>query len=82
MKFGRLIHKSLALDELKGKIGYKPYRRKHGESLFTKFFQNYWLPEKFGFDKRKPHLSSLIASGQISRQSALDEMHKPLYDHP
>jgi N-acetyl sugar amidotransferase len=72
--------KSVALEELKEKIGYKPYKRKHGESLFTKFFQNYWLPEKFGFDKRKPHLSSLIASGQISRQSALDEMHKPLYD--
>jgi len=72
--------KNRALEELHAKIGYKPYRRKHGESLFTKFYQNYWLPEKFGFDKRKPHLSSLIASGQLSRYDALVEMKKPLYE--
>ena len=72
--------KNRALEELQAKIGYKPYRRKHGESLFTKFYQNYWLPEKFGFDKRKPHLSSLIASGQLSRDDALVEMNKTLYE--
>ncbi len=44
-------------------IGWRGYPRKHGESLFTKFFQNYYLPTKFGYDKRRPHLSSLIASG-------------------
>lgn len=69
-----------ALEELKAKVGYKEYARKHGESIFTKFFQNYWLPMKFGFDKRKPHLSSLIVSGQITRDEALKELEKPLYD--
>ena len=69
-----------ALKELIEKTGYKEYERKHGESLFTKFFQNYWLPTKFGYDKRKPHLSSLIVSGQISKQEALLELRKPLYD--
>ncbi|MDB3964674.1 N-acetyl sugar amidotransferase [Amylibacter sp.] len=72
--------KSQALEELKRKTDYKEYERKHGESLFTKFFQNYWLPTKFGYDKRKPHLSSLIVSGQITRKRALLELEKPLYD--
>lgn len=69
-----------ALKELIEKTGYKEYERKHGESLFTKFFQNYWLPTKFGYDKRKAHLSSLIVSGQITKHEALIELKKPLYD--
>ncbi|TMP27002.1 N-acetyl sugar amidotransferase, partial [Pseudoalteromonas rubra] len=44
------------------------------------FFQAYYLVEKFGFDKRKAHLSSLIVAGQISRDEALKELEKPLYD--
>lgn len=72
--------KNEALQELKTKVGYKEYARKHGESVFTKFFQNYWLPMKFGYDKRKIHLSSLIVAGQITRQEALEELEKPLYD--
>ena len=68
-----------ALIELE-KIGYKKYEGKHGESIFTKFFQTYYLPKKFGFDKRKPHLSSLIVSGQLTREKALIELDKPLYD--
>ena len=72
--------KSEALQELKDKVGYKEYARKHGESVFTKFFQNYWLPMKFGYDKRKPHLASLIVAGQMSREEALKELDKPLYD--
>lgn len=72
--------KSEALNELKEKIGYKEYARKHGESVFTKFFQNYWLPERYGFDKRRPHLSSLIVAGQISREEALELLEEPLYD--
>ncbi len=70
--------KSEALEELKEKVGYKEYARKHGESVFTKFFQNYWLPMKFGYDKRKPHLASLIVAGQMSREEALKELDKPL----
>jgi len=73
-------HKGEALEVLKDKVGYKEYGRKHGESRFTKFFQDYYLPTKFNIDKRKPHLSSLILSGEISRKEALNELKKPLYD--
>ncbi|MGN5145024.1 N-acetyl sugar amidotransferase [Aeromonas veronii] len=72
--------KESALSELQEKVGYKPYGRKHGESRFTKFFQNHYLPTKFNMDKRKPHLSSMILSGLISRELALEELAKPLYD--
>jgi hypothetical protein len=72
--------KASAIEELQREIGWKAYGRKHGESLFTKLFQNYYLPVKFGFDKRKPHLSSLIVSGQMTREQALAELEKPLYD--
>lgn len=72
--------KSEAIEELKEKVDYKEYARKHGESIFTKFYQNYWLPMKFGYDKRKPHLSSIIVAGEISRDEALGELKKPLYD--
>jgi hypothetical protein len=71
--------KQSAIQELE-KIGWRAYGRKHGESLFTKLFQNYYLPEKFGYDKRRPHLSSLIVSGQMTRDEALVELAKPLYD--
>lgn len=72
-------NKEKAIKELE-KIGYKKYHGKHGESIFTKFFQTYYLPKKFGFDKRRPHLSSLIVSGQITRKQALNELEKPLFD--
>lgn len=72
--------KSEALFELQAKVGYKPYPRKHGESLFTKLFQNHYLPQKFGMDKRRPHFSSLIVSGQMSRDEALVKLNEPLYD--
>ncbi|MEH8254250.1 N-acetyl sugar amidotransferase [Aeromonas veronii] len=72
--------KKIALAELQEKVGYKPYGRKHGESRFTKFFQNHYLPTKFNMDKRKPHLSSMVLSGLMSREQALEELSKPLYD--
>jgi N-acetyl sugar amidotransferase len=72
--------KAEALTELERTVSYKPYQRKHGESLFTKLFQNYYLPTKFGYDKRRPHLSSLIVSGQITREEALAKLEEPLYD--
>lgn len=72
--------KDMAIDFLQKEIGWRPYGRKHGESVFTKLFQNYYLPTKFGFDKRKPHLSSLIVSGQMTREEALAELSSPLYD--
>ena len=72
--------KKIALKILIDRVGYKPYARKHGESRFTKFFQNHYLPTKFNMDKRKIHLSSMIVSGLISRQDALSELSQPLYD--
>ena len=71
-------NKENGLNELK-KIGYKQYEKKHEESIFTKFFQQYYMPKKFGYDIRKPHLSSLIVSSQISRDKAMDLLKKPLY---
>lgn len=72
--------KSDAISEMEKTFGYKPYERKHGESLFTKLFQNYYLPTKFGYDKRLPHYSSLIVSGQMTRAEALEKLGQPLYD--
>lgn len=72
--------KNKAIEELEATVGWRSYGRKHGESHFTKLFQNYYLPERFGYDKRRPHLSSLIVSGQMSREQALEELGKPLYD--
>lgn len=72
--------KNNALKELENTVGYKPYPRKHGESLFTKLFQNYYLPEKFCLDKRRPHFASLIVSGQMSRDEALIKLKEPIYD--
>jgi len=51
--------------------GYKPYPYKHYESIFTRFYQGYILPRKFGVDKRRVHLSSLIIGGEMSRDEAL-----------
>lgn len=62
------------------KLGWKDYGGKHFESRFTKFFQSYYLPTKFGFDKRKAHLSNLITSNQITKEEAIKELEKDLYD--
>lgn len=64
---------------LQRELGYVPYSRKHGESRFTRFFQEHYLPAKFNIDKRKAHFSSLIVSGQMSREEALADLNKPLY---
>lgn len=64
---------------IKEHLNWKDYGGKHFESKFTKFFQAYYLPVKFGFDKRKAHLSNLIISGQITKEEALVEMEKNQY---
>lgn len=61
-------------------MGWRDYGGKHYESTFTKFFQAHYLPEKFGYDKRKAHLSSLVVSKQMTREDALEELQAPLYD--
>lgn len=71
--------KSETIQELEQKFDWRYYGGKHWESCFTKFFQGYYLPKRFGFDKRKAHLSSLIVSGEITRSEALEEMRKPIY---
>lgn len=68
--------KSLAIEELKERCGWEDYGSKHHEAVSTRFFQCYYLPNKFGIDKRKAHLSSLILSGQMSREQALEELMK------
>jgi tRNA(Ile)-lysidine synthase TilS/MesJ len=66
-----------AVKLLEEKFGYKPYGEKHCESVFTQWFQNFYLFEKFGIDKRKAHLSSMINSGQITREEALQAITAP-----
>ena len=65
---------------LKDKLGWIDYGGKHHESLFTKFYQSYILPEKFKIDKRKVHLSNLICSNQITKTLAKDLISLPLYN--
>ncbi len=67
------------MDVLRTEYGWRYYGGKHYESRFTKFFQGYFLPEKFGYDKRRAHLSSLIVSGQMTRPEALEELDRDMY---
>ncbi len=68
-----------AMELLQTRLGWKYYGGKHYESIYTRFFQGYMLPVKFKIDKRKAHLSTLIFSGQMSREQALAELEKPIY---
>lgn len=72
--------KDKALQELEKNAGFRYYGGKHYESIFTKFVQVYYLPTKFGVDKRKSHYSSLIITNQMTRDEALKELETPLYD--
>ncbi len=65
---------------LKVELDWRDYGGKHNESIWTRFYQGYILPNKFGIDKRKAHLSSLICSGQISRNDAIKELQNPPYE--
>mgnify|MGYP003312073144 CR=1 FL=1 len=69
-----------ALRELKDFCDFNYYEMKHCENKLTKVIQLYWLPEKFHDDKRHSHLSSLIVSGQMTREEAMAELAKPIYD--
>ena len=60
--------------------GYKDYGGKHSESRFTKYYQDVYLPFRYGFDKRRLHLSSLIVAGQITRNEALEQLSSPACD--
>lgn len=71
--------KDEALRVLVQDFGYKPYAYKHYESVFTRFYQGYILPEKFGVDKRKVHLSNLIVTDQMTRQEAVESADRLAY---
>lgn len=73
-------NKKEAMAVIAKKLDWRDYGGKHCESLWTKFYQNHILPTKFGVDKRKAHLSTLICSGQISREEALKTLESPIYD--
>lgn len=62
---------------LADKFGWESFQHKHHESRFTRFFEDYWLPRKFGYEKRKAHFSSLILTGQMTRDEALDRVSRP-----
>lgn len=66
--------KSEAKETLAEKVGWRDYGGKHHESVFTRFYQVYILPRKFGIDKRRSHLSTLICAGQLTRQEAIKEL--------
>lgn len=72
--------KEKAMQVLADAYGWQPYPQKHFESRFTKFYEGYWLPKKFGYDTRKVQYSSLILTGQMSRDEALEKLSKPGLD--
>lgn len=69
-----------AFTELRDFCGFQYYGRKHLENVLTAFIQCYWFPKKFKVDKRTSHLSSMIVSGQMTREEAFRELEEPLYD--
>lgn len=71
--------KEAAMQELADTFGWQRYAHKHYESRFTRFYEGYWLPTKFGYDKRRAHFSSLILTGQMTRDDALEKLSKPAY---
>jgi N-acetyl sugar amidotransferase len=74
--------KAIALADLQANFNYKPYPYKHYESVFTRFYQGYILPQKFGVDKRRVHLSALIVTGQMQRYEALAMIEQLPYPSP
>lgn len=72
--------KAEAMDLLAARFGWQKYARKHFESRFTKFYEGYWLPVRFGFDTRRVQYSSLILTGQMTREAALADLENPPYD--
>ena len=72
--------KSEAEATLEKLFGWEKFQHKHHESRFTRFFEDYWLPRKYGFDRRRAHFSSLILTGQMERERALERISKPELD--
>lgn len=71
------LTKNLMIETLQKEYHYVPYGQKHFEDLLTKFLEGYWLPTRFGYDIRKAQLSSLVITGQMTRQDALKILEQP-----
>ncbi len=69
-----------AEDELERRFGWQRFQHKHHESRFTRFYEDYWLSRRFGYEKRRAHFSSLIMTGQMTRDQALDRISRPEMD--
>ena len=69
-----------AMQLLIDRFGWQPYPQKHFESRFTRFYESYWLPKRFGYDVRKVQYSSLILTGQMTRDEALEKLKQLSYD--
>lgn len=87
--FGMKVHYPLnhlpyvkkdAEDELERLFGWQRFQHKHHESRFTRFYEDYWMPRKFGYHKRRAHFSSLIMTGQMTREAALERISRPEMD--
>lgn len=66
-----------AEEELSKFCGWQSFQHKHHESRFTRFYEDYWMPKKFGYHKRRAHFSSLIMTSQMNRDEAIDRLKKP-----
>lgn len=66
--------------KLKELFGWEKFQHKHHESRFTRFYEDYWMPRKFGYEKRRAHFSSLIMTGQMTREAALKRISRPEMD--
>ncbi len=62
------------------RFGWQPYENKHYENIFTRFYEGYYLPHKFGYDKRKCYFSNEILAGTMTREQALAELEQSPYD--
>lgn len=71
--------KSAAEKELYEKFGWEKYENKHYENIFTRFYEGYFMPKKFGYDKRKCYFSNLILTGQMTREEALEKLNESPY---
>jgi len=72
--------KEVATQFLVDEFGYQRYPQKHFESRFTRFYESYWLPQKFGYDTRLVQYSSLILTNQMTRDEALEKLKSPAHD--
>jgi N-acetyl sugar amidotransferase len=69
--------KNEAEAELNSRFDWQPFQHKHHESRFTRFYEDYWLPRRYGYEKRRAHFSSLIMTGQMLRTEAIDRLSRP-----